>query len=154
MSSLPSDARIWREKLRAKERAENSAPKRIEEVVSSAFSNGGRQQSNYKNSLNAYLADLKAYSAYLDSRPKNKRRELERDAAGSYTFDEWYALCDQYGFCCLRCGKTDVKLTVDHVVPLSQGGSHYITNLQPLCGPCNSSKGVKRDDYRPNPQHP
>ncbi len=132
MPDLPSSARIRREKLRAQERAERSAPKAIQSVVSSTFDNAGCQHSNYQNGLNAYLADLADVRAYADSLPTNKRKQLEREAAGSYTFDEWYALCVQYEFRCLRCGKNDIKLTVDHVVPLSQGGSHSIENLQPL----------------------
>ena len=33
------------------------------------------------------------------------------------------------------------NLTVDHVVPQSQGGSDHLDNLQLLCGACNSVKG-------------
>jgi 5-methylcytosine-specific restriction endonuclease McrA len=36
--------------------------------------------------------------------------------------------------------------TADHRVPLSQGGTHAIENLDPMCGSCNSRKGV---DERP-----
>lgn len=34
------------------------------------------------------------------------------------------------------------NLTVDHVVPVSRGGSDHITNLQLLCGSCNSTKST------------
>ena len=51
---------------------------------------------------------------------------------------------------CLRCGAKDVLLTPDHVVPLSLGGSNLISNMQPLCGRCNSWKNVKVVDYRPD----
>jgi 5-methylcytosine-specific restriction endonuclease McrA len=68
---------------------------------------------------------------------------------GSFTSEEWARLCSFYGGRCLACGRV-AKLTVDHVVPVSRGGSDDISNLQPLCGPCNSRKGNRRIiDYRP-----
>ncbi len=42
---------------------------------------------------------------------------------------------------CVACGLTADSL--DHVIPLSRGGSHGIGNLAPMCRACNSSKGAK-----------
>ena len=41
---------------------------------------------------------------------------------------------------CVKCNSID-KLSVDHIVPISKGGSDEISNLQILCIRCNSSKG-------------
>ena len=54
------------------------------------------------------------------------------------------------GFACVRCGASEVRLTKDHVVPISRGGSNAIENIQPLCKACNCSKGVSAEDYRPS----
>ncbi len=43
---------------------------------------------------------------------------------------------------CAACGSTDT-ITLDHVVPIVRGGRHSVGNLQPLCKPCNSSKGAR-----------
>lgn len=43
---------------------------------------------------------------------------------------------------CQGCGATD-DLTIDHITPIAKGGTSAIENLQVLCRPCNSSKGVK-----------
>ena len=39
------------------------------------------------------------------------------------------------------------NLTVDHVIPKSKGGSDHKTNLQLLCGHCNSVKGNRPMEY-------
>lgn len=43
---------------------------------------------------------------------------------------------------CVACGSRE-GIQVDHVVPLARGGAHRLGNLQPLCRPCNLSKGAK-----------
>lgn len=76
------------------------------------------------------------------------RRARERQAEGKVTINEWLELLDKYGHKCLCCGRTDVKLTMDHVVPLALGGPHKIENIQPLCLSCNSRKRTRIIDYR------
>jgi len=46
------------------------------------------------------------------------------------------------GKVCAHCGATEA-LTIDHIFPFSLGGSDHPANLQVLCQPCNSIKGVK-----------
>lgn len=47
---------------------------------------------------------------------------------------------------CVDCGSEGTKgnpLTVDHIVPLSRGGTQDEDNLQTRCRICNSSKGAR-----------
>lgn len=81
---------------------------------------------------------------------KHRRRTRQTGAGGSYTDAEWQALCRRYGNKCLRCKRADVKLTADHIRPVSMGGSSNIENIQPLCGSCNSVKHNRHIDYRPD----
>lgn len=41
---------------------------------------------------------------------------------------------------CAWCGSRE-RLTVDHITPLSAGGTNGRANLQCLCSPCNRAKG-------------
>lgn len=78
------------------------------------------------------------------------RRARLRGAVGSHTQTEWAELKKQYNYMCLCCKQQEpfVKLSEDHIVPLSMGGSNHIENIQPLCGPCNSRKYTSSMDYR------
>lgn len=79
-------------------------------------------------------------------------RARRRLATGTVIAAEWRALCEYYDNRCLCCGVIG-SLTMDHVVPLSKGGTHTIDNVQPLCGKCNSRKRDKVIDYRPSSQN-
>lgn len=49
---------------------------------------------------------------------------------------------------CQMCGRTvedGVKLHIDHIVPVSKGGSNDIDNLQVLCHKCNLAKHDRMD---------
>lgn len=71
---------------------------------------------------------------------QNTRRAHKNGAIGSFTIEEWRKLCDEYQNNCACC-KQYKPLTIDHVIPISMGGSCYIDNIQPLCRSCNSKKG-------------
>lgn len=80
---------------------------------------------------------------------KQARRARIAQGGGAFTEKEWRALCEHYGGLCVCCGLVK-PLTADHIVPVSKGGSSDITNIQPLCGSCNSAKSDQTTDYRPD----
>lgn len=107
-------------------RRKNSEKKRISER---------RWRKENRDTVNAY---------------NHKRRARLRGAGGSFTAKQWKGLCAAYGNRCLCCGTSEEKLTQDHVKPLACGGDNWITNIQPLCKRCNSGKGAREWDYRPD----
>jgi 5-methylcytosine-specific restriction endonuclease McrA len=47
-------------------------------------------------------------------------------------------------FTCQYCGRRDVLLTIDHVLPRHLGGAYVWTNVVTACAPCNHRKGGRR----------
>jgi 5-methylcytosine-specific restriction endonuclease McrA len=101
-----------------------------------------------KEHVQEYQRQYHALNPGLKQEWKRVRRARVKAAPGTITNTQWAALLDQYGHKCLCCGATDVKLTLDHVIPLTCGGTHTVDNAQPLCVPCNSTKHTQTIDYR------
>lgn len=63
------------------------------------------------------------------------------NAEGRHTADDLKALLKQQKGRCGYCGKSiKTTYTVDHIQPLSRGGTNWISNIQLLCLSCNTSK--------------
>ncbi len=111
---------------------------------------GRRSREKHAEERNAYQREYSKANRNKLTLYTNIRRARKLEAKGSHTDEEWQELKDLYNFKCLRCGKQEpeIKLTRDHVIPLTQGGSDSIDNIQPLCTRCNSKKNYKHIDYR------
>ena len=99
----------------------------------------GKNRKKYQSQKNKeWIKANRDYKNYLTGEKRVKKLKAE----GSHTWGEWELLKKQYGFMCPCCGKSEpeIKLTQDHIIPLSRGGSDYIENIQPLCMHCNSVK--------------
>ena len=48
---------------------------------------------------------------------------------------------------CRYCGRRNVVLEVDHIIPIAKGGKSTMDNLQTLCHDCNVKKGDKIQYY-------
>jgi hypothetical protein len=74
-------------------------------------------------------SDIKAQPGARKISPRLRARIMERDA-----------------FLCRRCGvgPQEARLVVDHIHPVSRGGTAEPDNLQTLCWECNTGKRDRR----------
>lgn len=60
-----------------------------------------------------------------------------------YGYEAREYLLEKWGRKCIYCGKENVPLQIEHIVPRAKGGSNRITNLTLSCERCNLKKGTK-----------
>lgn len=71
---------------------------------------------------------------------RRRRRACKAGVLNTLTAREWADIQVAWGRRCAYCGRGDVKLTQDHMVPISKGGAHAVANVVPACLSCNSRK--------------
>jgi 5-methylcytosine-specific restriction endonuclease McrA len=84
------------------------------------------------------LAKSKQIKVNRVSKIGQKRRHQKREDF-ALTDKEWDETILYFNYSCAYCGNDD-KLTYDHVIPFSKGGSFTKQNIIPACKHCNSSK--------------
>lgn len=114
------------------------------------YSRLNREQINERARLKYHQSDavkqrLKVYyqtekGRLTQTRSRQKYRALKRNTHHwHYTREQVKALFDKFNNQCAYCG-IECKLSVDHWIPLSKGGTDVLSNLIPSCHNCNSSK--------------
>lgn len=55
-----------------------------------------------------------------------------------------YQIFERDNFTCKLCGRSvpEVKLEVDHIIPVANGGSNKLDNLRTTCFSCNRGRGA------------
>ena len=119
-----------------------------------------RAEQNRKDYYNTH--ERKNYNYYQTHERARKLQQMgamryrarKMGAEGTHTLEEWEALKKEYIFRCAACGEQEpvIKLTEDHIKPLSIGGSNCIDNIQPLCRTCNCKKGINFLKYNLMPR--
>ena len=79
----------------------------------------------------------------VQKRAIHKRRAKKKGNGGKYTADGWNQCLDYFNHCDAYTGEPLESTEIEHVIPISKGGTTYIYNLVPANGPTNRSKGKK-----------
>lgn len=141
LANHPEQARMWRKATKDRHRERYNAIERERAATRRAADPEGNR--------------AKARAYYQANPAKHRLRAMRYYArkisnGGLFTEAEWITLKARFEHTCLCCGRRepDIRLSPDHIVPISKGGLNVASNIQPLCERCNKSKGARTIDYR------
>ena len=93
-----------------------------------------------------YSTEFEGWRFYDYGKPR--RRKLDRDSINPKEVKFNFAQIQQN--VCAGCqyqAPAPHFLTIDHIIPISKGGSDQASNIQLLCHTCNSIKGDRTMEY-------
>lgn len=95
--------------------------------------------------MRAHPEKVRAYYKrwYVENQDTLRELSVRRERAYSsstFCFEDWLSILEVFCHRCAYCLRSDVKLTMDHVQPISKGGLHVVGNVVPACKSCNSRK--------------
>lgn len=101
-----------------------------------------KQKAKLDSGRKSYRKNIKTRSFYYRQLAHKRRGTI-----GTHSKEQWEEIKKKNNYCCMLCGMQEPfteqqyqKLTEDHVIPISKGGTNNIDNIQPLCKSCNSRK--------------
>jgi 5-methylcytosine-specific restriction endonuclease McrA len=129
-----------------KARRANATPEELKAIRAYDHAHYVRYKATYNANAKLWRErNTERTRAYQVIKNANRRARIKA-ASGSWTWEQFKALCDLTGNRCYYCGSTTEKLTPDHAIPLARGGSNDITNIVPACLPCNVRKATMTTD--------
>jgi hypothetical protein len=72
-----------------------------------------------------------------------RRRSRASATVNTLTEQEWQSILGAYHHRCAYCGRDDVPMTQEHVIPILHGGGYTADNIIPACKSCNASRRTK-----------
>lgn len=101
----------------------------------------------YQNNKEKHLNDIKLWRRKNKDKATiiiNNYRARKAKAGGTFTKEDIDKKLSYQNNLCWWCDKEmNKKYSIDHIIPLSRGGSNYPDNIVICCISCNASKGNK-----------
>ncbi len=85
--------------------------------------------------------ELVRFDMQLMENPEISGVEYQQGTLAGYETREY--LLQKWGRKCTYCGKENIPLQIEHIVPRAKGGSNRVSNLCLSCEKCNLAKGTK-----------
>lgn len=89
--------------------------------------------------ISAISLELVKFDTQKLQNPEIKGVEYQRGELFGYEIREY--LLEKWGRKCAYCGRENVPLEVEHIIPKSRGGTDRVSNLTLACRDCNLKKG-------------
>jgi 5-methylcytosine-specific restriction endonuclease McrA len=89
--------------------------------------------------LTSITQELVRFDTQLMQNAEIKGVEYQQGELAGYEVREY--LLEKWGRKCAYCGKTNLPLEIEHLIPRSRGGSDRMSNLTLACHACNQGKG-------------
>ena len=99
-----------------------------------------RRLQKYCN-IQAVSMELVRFDMQQMQNPEVSGVQYQQGELAGYEVREY--LLEKWNRTCVYCGKTDVPLEIEHIVPRSKGGSNRVSNLTLACTRCNQKKNNK-----------
>ncbi len=91
--------------------------------------------------ITAISLELVKFDMQLLENPEISGTEYRQGTLTGYEVREY--LLEKWGRKCAYCGKENVPLQIEHIVPRAKAGSNRVSNLSLACEKCNTAKGTK-----------
>ena len=104
-----------------------------------------RQKKRYELNRKVILKKHRDYKKTPEGREStrraaSKRRTLKKGNGGSYTREQWKQCLEYFDYKDAYTGLPMDIISIDHVIPLSKGGTNFIHNLVPTSRSINARK--------------
>jgi len=76
---------------------------------------------------------------YVTSRIR--RKAYKKNNHNILTRRGWELVKEYFNNRCAYCGRDNVQLEREHIIPVSKGGELVVENIVPACRRCNNKKG-------------
>jgi 5-methylcytosine-specific restriction endonuclease McrA len=150
VNKLSTTREYQRQKERESYRRHKTVPDRQFGVYLTPEEVKANQKRWYQEHREELLKRQAAYNRSAAGKAAKRRNEHHRRAViGIYTEEQLQARIDFYGRRCYLCGcdwdaLPSKQKHIEHVIPLSRGGTNWPANLRPACEPCNLKKGLAK----------
>ncbi len=89
--------------------------------------------------IGAMSLELVRFDMQLMQNPEISGIQYQQGTLAGYETREY--LLEKFRHTCAYCKAQNVPLEIEHIVPVSRGGSNRVSNLALACRPCNQQKG-------------